>query len=106
MFVVPRVQSGPRGPVKYVPLAPHTRHSVCRGVKVTRGEPEQDPLKCWSPNRIPSLLDLRMEPSVGPAHPGMTPLDEVSSHAKGLLQGNMTATDTCCSIPSMPGTGL
>lgn len=27
----PRVQSGARGPVKCVPLAPHTRHSVWRG---------------------------------------------------------------------------
>lgn len=86
----------------YVLLAPHMPHSVWSGWP----EPEQEPLKCWAQHRSPSYLNLNVEPSLGPARSGTVQPDELRNHTKGLAKGNPTAKGTCCSVPSVPGTGL
>ena len=80
----PWTRSGTRAPVKQVLLV-HTLLSqrflyVCFLAfllyfifwwrKVARGEPVKEPLKCWSQSRIPSCLDLWVEPAVCPAGSG------------------------------------
>lgn len=45
-------------------------------------------------------------PSIGPAHSGTMQPDELPNYPKEPVKRKLTATDTCCFVNLVPGTGL